>query len=363
MDAVWSLVCLLIGSALPLAGLFGMFRRGMRQLAVASTYGEVARQLDLDVDTRGVSLQGHLGEQRLWVGDVMLGHGPERRTACWGVLDLDRPLGLGLLLRRRGLSERLFRRPRGVRVTSGDPQLDRVTEIHGDEPELVGRLLDDRVREVLRGMLTRWRDVVVTDQSVRIYLSRAPERPQELRDLVYGMQVVADALSASRRSLPPPAPLAPTLDAWRAAAEQLGLAVEPAFPGLAGELDGRPVRVTPVRTAEGYATELRLGFRPHRRTGLRLRRQLEPDGYWSVGQDIQLADPAFDQRFVVKGYDPEDVRQLLSAVVREGLLAMDAVGEVDLDDLRLYVGRLPLEPMDLVPIVVQATRTADALGW
>ena len=34
----------------------------MRQLHVATAYGEVSRQLGLDVDTRGVSLQGHLDD-------------------------------------------------------------------------------------------------------------------------------------------------------------------------------------------------------------------------------------------------------------------------------------------------------------
>src|SRR5690349_9958453 len=116
--------------------LFMFARRGMRQLQIASTYGDVARELGLDVDTRGVSLQGHLGDQRLWVGEVMVGHGPDRRMVCWGVLDLERPLGLGLLMRRRGLSERLFRRPRGVRITPVDPDLDRHVEIHGDDPAL-----------------------------------------------------------------------------------------------------------------------------------------------------------------------------------------------------------------------------------
>jgi hypothetical protein len=363
LDALWSLICLLVGSALPLAGLSALVRRGMRQLAVATAYGEVARQLDLEVDTRGVSLQGHLGEQRLWVGEVLVGYGPQRKMACWGVLDHERPLGLGLLLRRKGLSQRLFRRPRGARVAPDDAALERRVEINGDEPELVRQLLDDDVREVLTSMLTRWRDLVVTDHSVRIYLSQPPSRPQDLRDLVHGMRLVASRIAASRRRMPPPAPLARAVDGWARAASALGLELEPSFPGIAGQLEGRPIRVTPIRTPDGYAAELRLGFRGHRRTGLRLRRQVEPDGYWSVGQDIQLADPPFDQRFVVKGYDPEGVRELLSPAVREGLLALDAVGEVDVDDLRLYVGKLPLQPAELVPIVVQATRTADAMGW
>lgn len=363
MDAVTAILCLLSGSAIPLLGIFMFARRGMRQLQIASTYGDVARELGLDVDTRGVSLQGHLGDQRLWVGEVMVGHGPDRRMVCWGVLDLERPLGLGFVLRRRGLSERLFRRPRGVRITPVDRELDRQVEIHGDDPSLVRGLLDSVVCEVTGLMLARWRDLIVTDQSVRVSLSQPPSRVDDLRDLVAGMRALATALSGARQGLEPPAGLRPQAGAWQALAERLGLAFEPAYPGLSGELDGRSVRITPVRTAEGYGAEIRLGFRAHRRTGLRLRPQVEPDGYWSVGQDIQLGDPPFDAAFVVKGHDPENVRELLSAPVREGLLALSATGRLDVDDLRLFVGGLPAEPLELEPIVVQATRTADAMGW
>ncbi|MEQ1500850.1 MAG: hypothetical protein ABMB14_01400 [Myxococcota bacterium] len=363
MDAVSAIGCLLVGSSLPVVASFLLARRGMRQLQVATTYGDVARELGLDVDTRGVSLQGHLGEQRLWVGEVMVGHGPDRRMACWGVLDLERPLGLGLLLRRRGLSQRLFRRPRGVRIPAVDAELDRLVEIHGDDPELVHRLLDDAVREHLGLLLTRWRDLVVTDQSIRVYLSQPLARTAELRELVDGMRALASALAGARRALPPPVALRAATHGWAALADRLGLGLEDAFPGIAGSSDGRSIRVTPVRTADGYGAELRLGFRPHRRTGLRLRPQVEPDGYWSVGQDIQLGDDGFDAAFVVKGDDPEGVRELLSPPVRAGLVTLGSAGRLDVDDLRLYVGGLPIDPTALGPIVTEAIRTAAGMGW
>lgn len=342
--------------------LFLLIRRGTRQLAVATAYGEVSRELGLDVDTRGVSLQGHLGEQRIWVGEVMVGHGPDRRMTCWGVLDLERPLGLGLLLRRRGLSDRL-RRPRGPRVGLAGDELDRLVELHGDDPERVRALLDPEVRAVLGGLLHRWRDVVVTDASVRVTLARPLARTEELRELVEGMRALAATLVRARRAVSPPAPLGARLAGWEALAERLGLEVEPSFPGVAGQIEGRRVRVTPVRTENGYAAEVRMAFREHRRTGLRLKPQVDPDGYWSVGQDIQLGDATFDRAFVVKGWDPDLVRDLLPPSVRQGLLALHAIGRIDVDDLRLYVGRLPLDPERLVPVVVQAARTADGLGW
>lgn len=364
MDALSSLVCLLVGSALPLLALTLLIRRGVRQLKVATAYGDVARELGLEVDTRGVSLQGHIGEQRLWVGEVMVGHGPERKMACWGVLDLERPLGLGLLIRRRGLSERLFRRrPGAARVRAPDPELERRIELHGDDPDLVLRLLDGPVREGLDALLRRWRDLVITDRSIRVVLRQPLARTDELRDLVHGMRMLAGEVARARRGLPPPVALRGVAEGWQRLGVRLGIAFEPSFPGIAGALDGRTVRVMPVRTSSGYAAELRLGFRPHRRTGLRLRPQVEPDGYWSVGQDIQLGDPAFDAAFVVKGDDPEGVRELLSPAVREGLNALASLGKIDLDDRRLFVGGLATRPDELEPIVVQAARTAEAMGW
>ncbi len=362
MDAVSSVGCLLIGIALPIGALAALVRRGTRQLAVSDTYGEISRELGLDVDTRGLSLRGHLAGQRIWVGSVMVDQGASRRQACWGVLDLDHPLGMGLVLRRKGLRDRL-RRPKGPRVSlDGDP-LDRSIEVFGDDPERVKALLTAEVRAILVPLLERWTDLVVTDQTIRIHLPRPLARPAELRQLVADVRSMAKVLGVSRRALPPPQPLAARLGDWEALGRTLGLDVEPAFPGLTGELDGRAVRITPVRVSEGYATEVRVGFRPHARTGLRLRPQEEPDGYWSVGQDIQCGDPDFDRAFVVKGWDPDLVRGLLAPEVRSRLVGLLRHGRLDLDDLRLHLGHVRGEPAALLPVVRDAVDTAARLGW
>ena len=64
-----------------------------------------------------------------------------------------------------------------------------------------------------------------------------------------------------------------------------------------------------TKTFTGYGSELRVGFQELRRFGLRLKPQLGPDGYSSVGQDIQVGDEPFDRAFVIKGYDPAAVRK------------------------------------------------------
>jgi hypothetical protein len=361
VDALTALVCLAVGIAIPLVAMFLLVRRGWRQLAVARSYGEVSRRLGLDVDTRGVALHGHLGEQRIWVGQVMIGHGTERRMAWWGVLDLERPLGLGFLLRRRGLRERL-RRWRGPKLPL-DERLGRRIELHGDDAERVRQLLTDPVRALLRTMLERWRDLVITDTSVRVMLRSPPARTGELHDLVDAMRALAAELVRARRAMTPPPALASRSPEWEQLATELGVAFEPEFPGVAGTLHGRPLRITPIRTEEGYRAELRLGFHPHRRTGVQVREQKGPDGYWSVGQDIQFGDPDFDGAFVVKGYDPEQVRELLLPLARERLVALTTIGRVDVDDLRLHVGGLPVDARRLALVVRDASAAADALGW
>jgi hypothetical protein len=341
--------------------LFLLVSRGLRQLAVARSYGEVSRRLGLDVDTRGVSLHGHLGEQRIWIGQVLVGHGPDRQTTCWGVLDLERPLGLGFLLRRRGLRERL-RRPRGPALALGD-DLDRLVEVHGDDADRVRNLLDPPLRVLLHRALARWRDLVITDASVRVMLRRPPARPDELHDLVNTMRTLAVALVQARVAMPPPPPLAARAPAWEQLAGELGLTFEPAYPGVAGTVDGRSLRITPLRSDDGYRAELRLGLLPHRRTGLAIRPQRGLDGTWSGGQDILFDDPAFDQAFLVKGYDPEQVRELVGPDVRARLLLLAATARIDVDDLRLHAGGLPLDTLALGPFVRESRAVASALGW
>ncbi len=267
MDAISSLLCLLVGSVIPLAILFALVRGGMRQLAVAEAYTEVSRRLSLVVDTRGVSLNGHLDDRRIWVGQVMVGHGPSRRHVCWGVLDLQRPLGLGMLLRRRGLSERLFRRARRPEVVLADGTLERRLEIHGDDANQVRRLLDERVQESLEGMLKRWRDLVVTDHSVRVHLKQPLANSSELVELVEGLRRLANELDRSRAAMPAPDGLEGWAPAWQDLAGQLGLSWNSAFHAIEGERGGYRIRLGVSRSPTSYRAELKLWFREHRHIG------------------------------------------------------------------------------------------------
>jgi hypothetical protein len=362
VDVLSSFVCLLVGVALPLAAVFLMVRRGWRQLAVADAYGEVSRRLGLPVDTRGVSLHGHVGDRRIWVGQVMVGHGPDRRMMCWGVLDLERPLGLGVLLRRRGLSERVFRRARSPEVALSDPELERLLEVHADEAHHLREMLTDDVLATLKRMLLRWRDVVVTDRAVRVHLAQPLATTTELQELVDGLFQLAGVLHQARAAVDPPSTLLPWVEQLAPLGRELDLEVEPTWPALVGTIDGHRVDLFPQRSGGGHTFTLRWVDAHDRGMGLLVRPQVAPDGYWSVGQDIQFDDEAFDRAFVVKGYDPDAVRALLHQDARTALVALTDHGTLELDDQRLEVRGLPADVDVLRSTLVRARSLAAALG-
>lgn len=350
------LLCLVIGSALPISLVLLAVRRGWRQLAVAESYHAVARQLGLPADTRGVSLQGHLGVQRLWVGDVMVGHGPERRTMCWAVLDHERPLGLGIQLQPR----RRFRVP--WRRDDGD--LERALEVRGDDAEGARQLLrDPTVRLHLERTMHRWPALVLTDDHVQVRLRSPLSRSTDLFELVDDLRSLSAAVVTARDTLGPPAPLADTVAQWSALAQRLGLEVEDAYPAIGGAVDGRRLRVWPTSNGAGFAAELRVVFRPHRAMGLQIAPQLGPDGYWSVGQDIQVGDTGFDRLFVIKGWDPAAVRDLLTDEVREHLTALRDYGRLEIDDVRLTLRDVRLDLDVLGRLLERAVAVATAMGW
>ena len=362
MDSLLPFACLLLGIALPVVGVGLVVRRGFQQLGAAQAYRVVAERLGLSVDTRGISLQGFLDQRRIWIGGVMVGHGPDRRTVTWGVVDLERPLGLGLLLRRRGLSDRVFRRGRSPEVRLDAPELRRRFEVHGDDGERVRGLLRREVVTALSAVATRWPDVVITDGSVRVHMRRPEPDPERLQALVDALLELAGALEHARTTVPPPPRLAPVVEAWRPLAAELDLTLEAWLPALSGTRDDREVLVTTWRGTAGYTAALRVQLRGERELGLRVQPQTAPDGFWSVGQDIQFEDPSFDRAFVVKGWDPELVRQLLDADAREALLALAAEGDLLVDDRMVRLRNMPTDPATVARALDLAERVATCLG-
>ena len=356
MTALGSLGCLLVGSALPLGALALVLRRGWRQFGVSDAYQQVARQLGLWADTRGISVHGQLGDRRIWVGEVLVGHGPRRRTETWGLVDLERPLGLGLRVAGKGL----FRRARGIPLQE---EVARRLVATAEDPALGERLLRDDVQGAIARLAGTWRDLEVTDDVVRVRLAEPEASPARLRMLVDAMLDLAVRLEASRAELPAPAGIAPSLPAWQTLAARLDLRFDPRYPALEAELAGRRVRAIARWTARGWCTDLRLWFRPHDATGLRIFAQRAPDGYWSVGQDVPLGDPEFDRLFVVKAWDPLWVADALVADARAALIALRDDTDLEVDDHAVVVRDLPNDPEGLPGRLERMVALADALGW
>lgn len=362
MTAFVALLFLGLGVALPTGAFYFAGRRAWKQLGAAEAYREVAQQLGLRVDTRGISVNGYLGRRRLWIGEVMEGWGPQRQVVTLGLLSLEFPLGLGLLARRRGLRARLRRR--NAQLDLGDEALDKQLLVHGDDRGRVSALLrHPEVRRHLAALMQRWPEVTLTDHAVRVLLREPETSPLALRTLIDAMQRLVEALELARLDIAPPDALVPFAREFATLAPELGLDHEPALPLLRGELDGRAILVSIRRQEDGYRASVRLAFAPHPELGLRLSRQLAPDGSFAVGQDIQVGDPDFDRTFIVKGWDPYELRARLTAEARGGLLALQAAGSVDLDDHALSTRDLPLDTAVIAEAVRGSVRVAVALGW
>lgn len=320
----------------------------------------MARHLGLLVDTRGLSVHGTLHERRLWIGQVMVGYGSERRRRVRGALGLRRPLGLGLLMRPLKARARLRRRSRRLRV--GIATLDKRYEFHGDEVDRVQALFgDEGVHAALADLTAKWPRVLITDHFVRVSLRRPESTVPNLSALVSALERLAIAVEDARSRIPAPTRLRSTAEAWEPIAAALGLVFEPALPAMSGERDGRAVLLTARRGAEGYSVTIQASLELGEELGLQLRPQLEPDGYWSVGQDIQLGEPAFDQAFVIKGWDPDGIRERLSAPARLKLLELAQFGALQADDGLLTVHDVPLEGLAIPALLELLTSTAAAL--
>jgi hypothetical protein len=314
--------------AVPITFVALIARRARRQLSTAGAYREVAQALGLNVDTRGVSLHGVRDGRTLWVGEVLVGEGPERRTEVHGVVGLRRPLALGLELRRKA-----HRREVALPVPA---DLERALVAYSAWPDGLHRLWTGEVIEALRGLAERCPDLRISDAHVRVRMTRPPAHVAGLGSLVEQLEGVAAALEGARAAGPP----APATDAWLASwmdlADRYRLAIAPALPALSGALAGWPCEIGPVVRGGAWCARIAVHFSPDEDTGLRVGPQ-RPGVATVVGQDIRVGDPAFDQAFVIKGHDPEAVRDRLNAQVRGDLLALAALGEVSLDDHRLVV--------------------------
>ncbi len=364
MEPVGYVFCLLLGVALPMAAFFVLSRRVLWQLAVASSYRQAARQLQLEADTRGTSIHGHVDDRRLWVGEVMTAYGRSRDSEVRGVIDLKRPLGLGLYVHLRGTKGSWFQRARSPEQDTGDPELDRRLRVHADDAQRVRTLLlHPRVRSSLEQLASRSMGVELTDGDVRVILGSHVATPAGILGLVSELRGLAEALEEARMEVGPAPEAAVWLEPWSKLAQELDLQLEPWLPAMSGRYQDRRVVVALGRDQEGHQAQLRLWFHAHPPLGLRLTPQHQPDGYWSVGQDIQVGHTRFDTAFVIKAWDPALLVQRLADGARAQLLTLADQGWLEVDDRGLDLRGLPPEPEAVQEALKQCVAVARALGW
>ena len=323
-------------------------RRVHQQTAAPAAYRAVARNLGLDVDTRGASVNGYLPSsgRKLYIGEVVVGHGPESTTEHRAVLSLSRPLGLGLAVRKQ-TGSRWFRRARGHHIDIGEESFDKLFDVTGDDSERVRELLTEDIRQRIQALGTAYPNLLVSDHHVRVLLTKPITEAEALAAFIDTLTQLADALSASRQRVSPPKRLEAQVTLFGDVATERGLTFEPAWPAVSGTINGHDIELVIGRTDDGYRATATGRLRTPRKMGFRLRRQIEPDGYWSTGQDIQVNDAPFDEAFVIKGYAPDTVRRWLNPRAQRHLMALADLGDLVADDHIVRVSGLSLDGASL----------------
>ncbi len=297
-------------------------RGGWHPILAARAYRILAAERGLHLDTRGLAVHGHIGDRAVWIGEVAVGHGPERRRQILATVGFRRPLGLGFRIRRKGRGSR-----KRTQIPIPHKRLARRIEVACDDPERATQLLGGPVLDALLAISSRWPDLQVDDTRVRLRLRRAEAGPDRLRDLLASLEGLASAIESARLGLGPMVPL----DTWRAAAERLGLTLEEGLPALSGQLNGHSVVACAMRDGVRIVVDVRVR-RAGPRLGLSLSLQPMDVPPSLLGQDIPMGDAAFDQAFVVKGWDPGRVRDAVGPEARSRLIALSQRATLRVDD-------------------------------
>lgn len=353
-----TLLTLLGGALLVVIVALAMAGRFVRPMATASAYRNVAWSEGLEADTRGTSLRGTWQDRRLYVGPSGAG------AATHAMLDLRVPLGLGLKVvpRTRRLPVRPRRRPRATWQT-GDPDIDESLVISAWAPaDRVAALFDDAVREALSTLVEAGWSPEIADHHLRVALRRPPSSEAALRRLLDRLARAADALEHARSTLPPDPDTAAWDASWAVLARRRGLAHDRTMPSLHGTLDGCGVRVLPVRIEDRLGVDVRVTPAAMVRRGLLVRAATADEADGRVIQDILVGELAFDDAFIVQGWDPSAVRDTLDAPARAAMVRLAAVGRVSLADDGLDLRDAEVAPDGLDAVLDDAVRVVGALG-
>jgi hypothetical protein len=275
-------------------------------------------------------MYGTLAGQDVYVGvrKYTTHNGKSSQTHYYTYVDVifDKPLKRGLRLQRANAVSRLFASLIGQSdIQVGHDEVDRAYKIAGQDAAQIRALLGDRA--VLAELLRPYGafSPQLTDASVRLEATGIVVDQIALEPAVRGTVAIARALRTAWQQLPPSAEERRITRPWQRVCERAGLSYEPRAMVARGSKGDVQLRVELVLDDKhGWITELQALFSPPLGVGLELvtQRGLAVLKRILGGQDIELGHRAFDDAFVVKGADPELVRQMLTGKACDALLEL-----------------------------------------
>lgn len=285
---------------------------------------------------------------------VITGSGKNRSKTyyTYARVPLPNSLDLGISVQPRGMLGRAFDALTGGAsdIQVGIPDLDPHYTIRGAEPPMVQRLLQvPYLAEALIALRGAVFKPQITDGTVVCERRGKSFSPSALGIALDSAVDVARRVVAAKAEIGPSSAEYAVDTTWRRVAENRGMILDLARTAMHGRLDGMHVEVDTRLERGQRVTEFTVRFDRPLGVGLQLTRQ---GGLSGIGklfgmQDIEVGDPVFDARFVVKGSPEASVRTLLTPDVCRRLVDLQAhssVLEVADDCLRARVGWLVVEP-------------------
>jgi hypothetical protein len=322
-----SLACSFAGAAFTLFAIWLIVRRGIGQLAAAHTYRSVAEKLGLQPDTRGSSLHGFINGRRLWVGPQTRRTGPQRLVAT---VALAQPLGIGLVVQRESQWNHYKRFVSSLRAEPSTWKRPNILSVSSSFPQVANAILDESTKQILYEMASRWPGLRINDYAVRINLVNPIILQSTLHQLVLDLCHIANTLE-KRRIISQPPPYAAALSSdWNRIAQPRNLRMEPNGPVIFGNLGSAVIAIAP--NAHGRSATINVVREMPNDIGLLISDQRRADVENIAGQDILVGDGLFDDAFIIKGYDPDQIRTLLDLSTREAILRLKQISRVRIDD-------------------------------
>ncbi|MCC6877500.1 MAG: hypothetical protein IT378_24550 [Sandaracinaceae bacterium] len=301
---------------------------------------------------------------------VITGSGKNRRKHYYTYAQANFPssLGLGLSVRPVGIVGSFFQALAGASdLAVGHPEVDRLYDIHAVEARAAAQILTTPyVGEALVGLAGRQFKPEISDGVVRC------ETTGRVTDAAQLAIALDSAIELARRVASARSATTTELDqalgtAWRLVAGSRNFEFDRASARIAGRLEGVAIEARVETRPAGRFTVFEARFDRPLGVGLQISKQgsLTKIASFFGWQDIEVGDPFFDGRFVVKGQPVERVKALLTPEVRAHLVSLqDQVAQLVVKDDRLTaeVAWLIVEPEWVEGGLVAVARAAAALA-